>query len=195
MKPIFESLLSLVQPRVVSMVRPNVVFGTFVVRTPRVAEKPAILALVRRAFGSADHDGQEEVDIVRDTWASGAAVEFLELIGVADDAVIGHVLGARGDLGGQAVVGVAPLCVAATHRGQGVGTALMEELLRRADQRHWPLAVVLGDPRYYGRFGFEPSGPLDIVYPPADEHDPHFQVRRLSAFAASFRGPFRYCWE
>jgi predicted N-acetyltransferase YhbS len=79
---------------------------------------------------------------------------------------------------------------------QGIGTALMTELLARADAVGWPFVLLLGDPDYYGRFDFEPSGPLGIVYPPVGAHSQHFQIRRVRDLDASaWRGSFTYCWE
>ena len=111
------------------------------------------------------------------------------------DAVIGHVLTARGDLGGHEAIAVAPLAVSPSHQGRGVGSALMNELLRRAEAAGQPLVALLGNPAYYGRFGFEPAGPLNIWYLPVGKGDPHFQIRRLSAFDPSYYGQFTYCWE
>jgi predicted N-acetyltransferase YhbS len=118
-----------------------------------------------------------------------------ELVAVDDDEVVGHVLGAPGDLGGRAVLAVAPLAVAASHRGRGVGASLMTELLTRAEASGWPLVVLLGAPAYYARFGFEPAGPFGIVYPPVGADSPHFMVRRFVPADRGPRGEFRYCWE
>jgi len=71
----------------------------------------------------------------------------------------------------------------------------MTELLRRAEAAGSPAVVLLGAPQYYARFGFEPAGPAGIVYPPVGRNDAHFQLRRLTAYAPSLRGRFRYCWE
>ena len=116
-----------------------------------------------------------------------------ELVALDDGVVVGHVLAARGRLGRREVVAVAPLAVLPPHQGGGVGRALMTELLRRAEAASLPLVVLLGDAAYYGRFGFEPSGPLGITY--RREVNPHFLVRRLSAYDPSYQGDFVYCWE
>lgn len=158
-------------------------------------DRASIVGLVKEAFSSPEHDGQLEVDIVEKTWALGAELPGLELVAIEDELVVGHVLGARADLEGNAIVAVAPLSVAPSWRRQGIGTALMGELLRHADAQRWPLAVVLGDPSYYRRFGFEASAPYGIFYRPAGEDNPNFQIRRLSAFDRSLRGEVRYCWE
>jgi putative acetyltransferase len=71
----------------------------------------------------------------------------------------------------------------------------MRELLRRADDVGWPVAVLLGSPDYYCRFGFEPAGEMGIRYPPVGDGNPHFQARRLGSYDPSCRGDFTYCWE
>jgi predicted N-acetyltransferase YhbS len=149
------------------------------------------------AFSTRDHDGREEVDIVVSTWKSGVTPFDLELVAVAvdDDAIIGHVLAAWGDLGGRPVVAVAPLAVSPSHQGAGIGSALMQELMRRAEAATLPLVVLLGEPKFYGRFGFTSSAPLGISYRVVGEGNPHFQVRTFGGYDQSFRGDFTYCWE
>lgn len=163
------------------------------VRPATVADRPAILDVVRRAFAGGGRDGSEEVAIVEATWARGAA---LELVAVDDDGrLAGHVLAAEGDVDGRPVVGVAPLGVVPERQRSGVGSALMTALITWAEAARLPMLVLLGNPAYYGRFGFEPSGPLGITYPPVGEGDPHFQVRRLAAYDPSLRGRYTYRFE
>jgi putative acetyltransferase len=182
-----------------------------VIRVPRVAprttgkrwairpavpdDRAAILAVVRDAFSNDGRDGSEEISIVQDTWSVDAVPDGFELVAVEDGEVLGHVLPARGDLGGRDVVGIAPLAVTSERQGQGLGTALMTELLHKAQDARLPLVVLLGHPAYYARFGFEPSGPLGISYRPVGAGNPNFQVCRLAAYDPSFRGQFTYCWE
>jgi putative acetyltransferase len=167
----------------------------WVVRPAVPPDRDEILRVVRSAFAGPGGDGQEEVDIVTATWQVAADRPGLELVALAGDAVVGHLLAAAGDLNGQAVVGVAPLSVEPARQRLGVGIALMTDLLLHGDRDGWPAVFLLGDPGYYRRFGFEPSGPFGIVYRPAGEGSPYFQLRRLRAFHASLRGEFRYCWE
>jgi putative acetyltransferase len=163
------------------------------VRTAAPGDRDAILELVRLAFS--ETGGQQEVDVVLDTWNLDVVPEGLELVAVENGAVVGYVLAATGHLDGKDVVGVAPVAVTPAHQGVGVGTALMTELVRRADAAGLPLLVLLGDPHYYGRFGFEPSGPLGLSYPPVGQNSPYFQVRRLMSYDPSYRGDYTYCWE
>ncbi len=165
------------------------------VRTAAPGDRDGILEVVREAFSREGRDGREELHIVEATWALHATPHELELVAVEDGAVVGHVLAAGGDLGGRAVIAVAPLAVTPAHQGAGIGSRLMVELLRRAEAAEAPLVAVLGDPAFYGRFGFEPAGALGISYPPVGDGNPHFQVRRFGGYDPSYRGEFTYCWE
>jgi len=71
----------------------------------------------------------------------------------------------------------------------------MEALIAQAAERRWPMLVLLGDPAFYGRFGFERAGPLGITYAPAGVDSPHFLARRLAGRDPVLRGSFTYCWE
>ena len=169
--------------------------GPVNLRTVTASDRAAVLEVVREAFTDDERDASEELDIVRSTWASGRAAFELRCA-VVDGAVVGHVLAAEGDLGGRAVVAVAPLAVSPAHQGAGVGTALMTELLGLAEAARLPMVVLLGDPAYYSRFGFEPSGPLGITYEPVGPNWPALPGSPGSR-PTSRRSPgtFRYIWE
>ena len=156
-----------------------------------------ILAVVTDAFSDDTRDAAEELEIVRRTWSISAPSQRLELVAEDGGAVVGHVLAATGRLDGResAVAGVAPVCVGPAHQRRGIGSALVRELVRLAEGRDWPLLVLLGDPAFYRRFGFEPAGPLGLSYAPVGAGNPHFQARRLPGGDATLRGVFSYCWE
>lgn len=156
-------------------------------------DRPEVVDLVRATFSHGDQDGLAEVDIVDRTWALDLD-DPLDLVAVQDGQIVGHVLGAPGTVGGVQLMAVAPLAVLPSQQGQGIGSALMTELLRRAEDAGWPAVVLLGNPDYYGRFGFEPAGPIGLVYAPVDPELPYFQIARLSG-DRPLTGTFVYCWE
>ena len=158
-------------------------------RQARPADDDVIDELVAAAFGG----GDAELEIVRAIRALGIALPGLELVAEDTGAVIGHVLLSEADLGGRSVPAVAPLSIRPNRQRSGVGSALMAEVLTLADAQAWPQVALLGHPSYYPRFGFEPGRPLGVVYAPFDS--PAFMVRRLSAYDAGWRGPFRFGWE
>ncbi len=169
--------------------------ASLIVRSTTPADRDVVLDLVRTAFSDDTRTGDEEVDIIVATWALGTAARPIDLVAVDDQTIAGHVLGARGALGNDELLAVAPLAVAPNHQGRGVGTALMHELLTRADGADWPMAVLLGRPEYYSRFGFEPAGQFGITYAPVGAGNPHFQARPLRGFRHVSPGMFTYCWE
>jgi putative acetyltransferase len=167
------------------------------VRALAPGDEDAVLAVVFAAFSSPGRDGGEEVDIVRRTWRCATPEARLELVAADGGAIVGHLAAAPGRLDARAtdIAGVAPVCVAPGRQRRGVGSALMGELITRARDRRWPALVVLGDPAYYGRFGFEPAGRHGLHYAPVGHDDPHFQARRLVDDVVARRGEFSYCWE
>jgi len=165
------------------------------IRSADLLDSDAILSVVAEAFAHAEGRGSYEVDVVRRTWDLDLS-DALELVAVdAAGHVVGHVLAAPGTIGDDTLHAVAPLAVRPSHQAQGVGTALMHELIARADRRGWPVLLLLGDQRYYSRFGFVAAAQLGLTYRPAGADSPYFQVLRLSAPWGGAGGEFRYAWE
>jgi predicted N-acetyltransferase YhbS len=76
--------------------------------------------------------------------------------------VIGHVLVTpvvlTTDQGEERLLGLGPVAVLPEHQGRGVGTQLVETCLERLRESGAAGVVVVGNPDYYGRFGFIPGG-------------------------------------
>lgn len=105
--------------------------------------------------------------------------------------IAGHVICTRAHLDSRPVLGLGPLGVDLGHQRQGVGQALVHAVIGAADAMNEPLVVLLGDPGYYHRFGFELAARHGIE-PPVAEWAPHFQARRLTAYDDTLSGKFRY---
>lgn len=115
----------------------------------------------------------------------------LSLVAEVDGDVVGHVVCSRGRLDDTPALGLGPVSVLPGRQGGGIGSALMHGVLAAADARHEPVVVLLGDPAFYGRFGFVPAASLGIT-PPEPAWGDHFQARPLTAYDAQLRGTFRY---
>lgn len=120
-------------------------------RRAEECDREAIHDVEQRAFGRTD-----EADLVEKLLAAGDVV--LELVAERDRKVVGHVLFSRlrVETGGTGFAGVAlaPLAVLPEEQGKGVGCALVEEAHRLLQAAGETLSVVLGEPSYYGRFGY-----------------------------------------
>jgi predicted N-acetyltransferase YhbS len=170
--------------------------SSIVVRPACLDDRADVVAVVRAAFTSDVRDGEDEIDILERTWALASMDGVIDLVAVGDGSeVIGHVIGAPGVLGTGQLLAVAPLAVSPVHHRRGVGSSLMGELIGRADDAGWPAVVLLGDPNYYRRFGFEHAGRVGVTYSPVGADSPYFQIRRLRRYTPSLRGSFVYHWE
>jgi putative acetyltransferase len=89
----------------------------------------------------------------------------LSLVGTIDSSLVGHVIfttcGVAGSSDKVALLG--PLTVASAWQKQGIGSEIVRAGLQRLEKAGVPHVCVLGDPAYYGRFGFVPE---TIVTPP-----------------------------
>ena len=156
------------------------------VRRESATDLAAVDEVHRSAFGR-----EVEAALVHGLRADPGWVPALSL--VAEDAagrVVGHVVGTLGRVGDVPVAGLGPLGVRPGDQGRGVGSALVHAVVAAADALDLPLAVLLGAPAYYARFGFVPAADLGVEAP-----DPawgeHFQARPLGAHRGE-RGPFAY---
>lgn len=87
----------------------------------------------------------------------------LALVACNDDGdVIGYVMFSPVSLEGELGYwqGLAPLAVDPDYQQQGIGTQLVEQGLESLADFSYPVCVVLGEPDFYGRFGFKPAEPL-----------------------------------
>jgi putative acetyltransferase len=168
------------------------------IRREGETDAEVIRAITAAAFArpSAPGHAPPEVTLVDELRASGAWIPALSLVAVEPAAtgpgdVIGHVLCTRGHVGDAPVLALGPLAVRPDRQRAGVGSALMHAVLGAGDALGEPLVALLGDPGYYGRFGFRLGSEYQIN-PPVAGWQPHFQVRLLTAYRPSVRGTFRY---
>jgi putative acetyltransferase len=124
----------------------------------------AVRDVERRAFG---HD--KEADLVQNLMADASAAPRLSLLAVGHGTPVGHVLFTSvGVVGAERQVRasiLAPLAVVPDAQGHGYGGELIKDGLRRLAQSGVEFVFVLGDPQYYGRFGFTPAGRLGLEAP------------------------------
>jgi putative acetyltransferase len=120
----------------------------------RADELDAICAVVEAAFGRRD-----EAALVRALVADGAAVVSL-VARDADGRIEGHVLysalHATAEDGTRiAAVALAPVSVLPARQSAGLGAALIAAGDAACAVLGFTLAVVLGNPAYYSRFGYD----------------------------------------
>lgn len=120
------------------------------------AERPRDIEAIRRlhlqAFQPSPHEARL-VELLRQ-----AHKATISLAALAQGQLVGHILfspisfepvqpALRG-------LGLAPLAVLPDFQRRGIGSQLIERGLQACQESGYDLVVVLGDPRYYMRFGF-----------------------------------------
>ncbi len=142
------------------------------IRAANPRDRDAIRLVEEHAFGQ-----KAEAGLVDALVSDGAVV--VELVAEEDDQVVGHILFSRlfvteGHERFPAVA-LAPLAVEPSFHGTGIGGALVREAHVRLVEAGEKLSVVLGDPAYYGRFGY--------THQRAAKFDSNYQGKALQAFA------------
>ncbi|MGF1431610.1 GNAT family N-acetyltransferase [Kitasatospora sp. LaBMicrA B282] len=154
-------------------------------------EQPGDAPAIRRVHMAA-FPGPEEADLVDALRVDPAWLPGLSLVAVdADGLVLAHALLTRLRVGEGAGLALAPVAVAPEWQRRGVGERVVRAALAAAEEAGEKLVVVLGDPGYYGRFGFTPasrhgvSGPFEVP-------EGVFQVLPLAAYDGSPIGSCEY---
>jgi putative acetyltransferase len=134
------------------------------------------------AFGS-----PAEADLVEALRRDGLAV--VGTVAEVDGRVVAHALLGRITVGGAPALALAPVGVLPEHQRKGLGTAVVRAAIAEATLLGERLIVVLGDPAYYGRFGFQPAAAAGVTAPWSG---PALQVLALPAYDGGARGEAVY---
>lgn len=157
------------------------------VRSERSADVDAIREVVREAFGQDD-----EAKLVDSLREGGYA--RVSLVAEVDGQIVGHILFSElpivSSAGVTPALSLAPLAVLPAFQRRGVGSELGRCGLQACRDAGHRIAVVLGHPDYYPRFGFrsELALPLESPFP-----GPSFMAMELVPGALSgVRGRVKY---
>ena len=136
-------------------------------------------SLIQEAFLNAPHTDHTEQYIV--TALRKAGVLSISMVAEDGGMLIGHVAISPVTISDGSVdwYGLGPISVIPIRQGQGVGSQLMDKALDALKASGAKGCVLLGDPNYYHRFGFNPRP--NLVFP--DVPPEYFQ-------AISFCGDF-----
>jgi predicted N-acetyltransferase YhbS len=135
------------------------------------------------AFGQ--REGQEIVELVNQLLEDETAKPLLSMVAEKDGKLVGHILFTAARLQPEnqesSIRILAPLAVSSDVQGEGIGGVLIREGLKQLTKSGVDLVFVLGHPRYYPRFGFQPAGILgfEAPYTIPSEHADAWMVQEL----------------
>lgn len=145
------------------------------IRAESPGDHAAIHDVEVAAFGRED-----EANIVDGVRRSDAFIPELSLVAEDGGAIVGHVIVSRGHVepSGEPILLLGPIGVVPSRQGEGIGSALVEAALAGARRLGASCVALLGNPAYYGRFGFVHAEPLGLL-PLAEWPSTAFQVAVL----------------
>lgn len=130
------------------------------------------------------------VDVLR---TNGKAL--ISLVAVQDEQVLGHIMFSPVSTSPPSEakgIGLAPVAVRPDAQSQGIGSRLIREGLRFCKELGYDYCVVLGNPKYYQRFGFEEAGQFGMQNEYGVDHE--FMVIRFSE-RGTLKGLAKYASE
>lgn len=158
------------------------------IRPERAEDFDAARRLHEIAFAPST-DEAKLVDALR---APGETVPELCLVALERDELIGHIVYSRARLqSGHEVLALAPMAVLPPRQRAGVGSRLVRASAELAARTGAALAIVVGHPGYYPRFGFESAADLGLEAPWEISPDA-WMALRLPAYESGARGRVRH---
>lgn len=130
----------------------------------------AAVALVTAAFANAPHTDGHEGELCTKLRQSPTYRPEYDAVATTDDGtVVGSAMLSAARVMGEAatwpVFVLAPLAVLPAYQGQGIGQNLLQYLEVQAGEDERLAISILGDPAYYGRFGYRPASQYGISGP------------------------------
>ena len=132
------------------------------IRNEQPQDIEAISRLTEVAFRNEVHSSHTEHFIVNALRRTGQL--SISLVAAEHDEILGHVAISPVSIssGVTGWYGLGPISVRPDRQGKGIGSALMRAALQQLRQQGAAGCVVLGDPAYYGRFGFKAHPGLEL---------------------------------
>ena len=134
----------------------------FELSTPRPEDSSAIEDLLDQCFG-ADRQSKASYGYRRDV----PPVMGLSLVARDGCSIVGSIRYWPIRVGHARLPALllGPLAIAPDRQGQGIGAALVRNTVDLAAWGRHRLVLLVGDPPYYARFGFQPAAPHGIFMP------------------------------
>ena len=162
-----------------------------IIRQEQASDIAAVDELIKQAFAPVPYSDHQEHLLVKRLRQSKDFIPELSLITELEGQVVGHILFTKAQINHTTVLALAPLAVHPDYQNQGIGLALVNKGHQLAQTLQFPCSIVLGDPKYYSRFGYQPAEKWGIV-PPFDVPSDHFMGVLLTHTAPQLQGTLTY---
>lgn len=135
------------------------------IRQERQEDYQQIRELVIDAFALADHSGGDEYDLIERLRHTPEYIPELSLVAVFEDLIVGHIMFSRISVGQSVAIALAPLAIRPDRQRKGIGRQLVTVGHGLGRRMGYACSVVLGNPCYYSKFGYEKASNYGIIAP------------------------------
>lgn len=152
------------------------------VREETEQDHDRIEKVIKEAFLHTNHTNGMEHELVRELRDTSNFIKELSLVATAEDEIVGHIMMTEGNIKDgffeYKTLTLAPLSVDPRFQERGVGTTLVKEALDKGKSMGYNSVIVLGEPEFYNRFGFDYAAHFGI-YSPFDVPQEYYLVKEL----------------
>ena len=127
------------------------------IRQERQEDFQLIRELVRHAFALAEHSDGDEHNLIERLRLSPEYIPELSLVAVSGDNVLGHIMFSK--------ISIAQTEARPDIQRKCIGTSLVTAGHELARRMGYSCSVVLGNPLYYSKFGYEKASAYGIIAP------------------------------
>ena len=161
------------------------------IRQEKQEDYQQLRELVREAFALAEHSDGDEQNLIERIRHSSDYIPELSLVAVSGDIILGHIMFSRISVGQSEAIALAPLSVRTDWQRKGIGRLLVTAAHGLALKMGYSCSVVLGNPDYYSKFGYEKASNYGIIAP-FDVPDEYYMVCTLDKNCDIPKGYVKY---
>lgn len=127
------------------------------IRYEQLKDQESVYQLIASAFETDD-----EEKLVRLLHTDHQSL--ISLVAEVDKTIVGQIVLSRMEAKTSSIniYGLAPMSVSPEYQNQGIGTKLVEAVIKEAKKNNIDAIFVLGHPSYYPKFGFKPTSEYQI---------------------------------
>lgn len=130
-----------------------------IIRPEQESDYHAIKNVIKSAFENMHYSDQKEHLLVEKLRHSDSYIPELSLVAIYEDELIGHITLSRAYINDEGqelkLAALAPVSVRSELQGKGIGSSLIHAVHNKASEMGYDAIVLIGDPGYYKRFGYQ----------------------------------------
>ena len=150
--------------------------------------------VIKKAFEVAEHSDGNEHNLVIALRKSNNFIPELSLVAINDNKIVGYILFTKIKIGKYEELALAPLGVLPEYQRQGIGSELIKEGHKIAKKLGYHYSIVLGNEKYYTKFGYVPAIKYEIKSP-FDVPSQNFMAIKLNDTDIKIHGIVEYAKE